>query len=59
MNNIVKFLVLFFFASAVHAQELLTVEEAVKIALENNFQIRIASNELEIDKSGVDRKSVV
>ncbi len=53
MNNIVKFLVLFFFASAVHAQELLTVEEAVKIALENNFQIRIASNELEIDKAGV------
>jgi outer membrane protein TolC len=29
------------------------VEAAVKIALENNFQIRIASNELEIDKSGV------
>ncbi|MFO7674521.1 MAG: TolC family protein [Lutibacter sp.] len=53
MNNIVKFLVLFFFASAVQAQELLTVEDAVKIALENNFQIRIASNELEIDKAGV------
>lgn len=53
MNNIVKFLVLFFFSSVVHAQELLTVETAVKIALENNFQIRIASNELEIDKTGV------
>ena len=35
------------------AQELLTVEEAVKIALENNYQIRIASNMLEIDKTGV------
>jgi len=53
MNKLVKFLVIFFFASAIHAQELLTVEAAVKIALENNFQIRIASNELEIDKSGV------
>ena len=53
MNKLVKFLVLFFIASAIHAQELLTVEDAVKIALENNFQIRIASNELEIDKSGV------
>lgn len=53
MNNIFKFLILFFFASAVHAQELLTVEAAVKMALENNFQIRIASNKLEIDKTGV------
>lgn len=53
MNNTVKFLVLFFFSSAVYAQETLTVEEAVKIALENNFQIRIVSNELEIGKAGV------
>ena len=53
MNNIFKFLVLFFFSAVVHAQELLTVETAVKIALENNFQIKIASNALEIDKTGV------
>lgn len=53
MNNTIKFLVLFFFSSAVYAQEILSVEEAVKIALENNFQIRIVSNELEIDKAGV------
>ncbi len=43
----------FFFASAAQSQELLTVEAAVKIALENNYQIRIASNELKIDQTGV------
>jgi len=54
MDKLLKFLVLFFIASPlVLAQELLTVEEAVKIALENNYQIRIASNMLEIDKTGV------
>lgn len=55
MNKLLlKFLVLFFFASSLAmAQDLLTVEEAVKIALENNYQIRIASNMLEIDKTGV------
>ena len=54
MNKRLKFLVLFLLASPLAmAQELLTVEEAVKIALENNYQIRIASNMLEIDKTGV------
>jgi outer membrane protein len=54
MDKLLKFLILFFIASPlVLAQELLTVEEAVKIALENNYQIRIASNMLEIDKTGV------
>ncbi|MHB1147834.1 MAG: TolC family protein [Lutibacter sp.] len=53
MNNIRKFFVLFLFASAAQSQELLTMETAVKIALENNYQIRIASNELKIDQTGV------
>jgi len=35
------------------AQELLTVEQAVKIALENNYEIRIASNDLKIDEQNV------
>ncbi|AWI26176.1 TolC family protein [Flavobacterium pallidum] len=35
------------------AQTVLTVEEAVKTALENNYDIRIASNELSIDKTNV------
>lgn len=36
-----------------NAQEILTVEEAVKIALENNYQIKTAQNELRIDETGV------
>lgn len=45
----------FFFVSEIglHAQEILTVEEAVKIALENNFEIKIASNDLKIDEQNV------
>ncbi|RIV46894.1 TolC family protein [Flagellimonas pelagia] len=35
------------------AQEILTVEEAVKIALENNYQIKTAKNDLQIDELGV------
>lgn len=35
------------------AQELLTVEEAVRIALENNYEIRLAKNNLDIDTEGV------
>jgi outer membrane protein TolC len=34
-------------------QELLTVEEAVRIALENNYEIRLAQNNFEIDTEGV------
>lgn len=36
-----------------NAQELLTVEDAVAIALKNNYDIRIASNELKIDEQNV------
>ncbi|MFV5698897.1 TolC family protein [Flavobacterium sp. ZT3R17] len=36
-----------------NAQEVLTVEDAVKIALENNYEIKIASNNLLIDKTNV------
>ena len=35
------------------AQELLTVEEAIMIALENNYQIKTARNELTMDELGV------
>ncbi len=52
MYNIFKFLALFFFTVQLNAQEILTVEQAVRIALENNYQIRIASNDLEIDRTG-------
>lgn len=37
------------------AQEILTLEEAIRIALERNYEIRISANELEIDKNNVNR----
>ncbi len=37
----------------VFAQEVLTVEKAVEMALENNYQIKTASNELKIDSISV------
>ena len=53
MNRLLILLAVSFIAIQAQAQELLTVEEAVRIALEKNFEIRIASNDLEIDKEGV------
>ncbi len=53
MSNFLRLLSIFFISLPLHAQDLLTVEEAVKIALENNYQIRVAQNELEIDQAGV------
>tara|TARA_R110000822_G_scaffold68455_5_gene166561 strand:+ start:4235 stop:5545 length:1311 start_codon:yes stop_codon:yes gene_type:complete len=48
--------ILFVFLSLtnlINAQDILTVEEAVQIALENNYQIKIAANELQIDEVSV------
>ena len=39
----------------ISAQEVLTVEEAVQKALENNYQIKTATNELKIDELSVSR----
>jgi len=53
-KNIVKSLVLFLLCIAkTSAQEVLTIENALKIALENNFEIKIASNNLTINKTNV------
>jgi outer membrane protein TolC len=41
------------FISTINAQQLLTLEDAVKIALENNYEIRISKNDLNIDKTNV------
>jgi outer membrane protein TolC len=47
-------LLLFFFCFAIgNAQELLTLENAVKIALENNYEIKIADNNLKINTTNV------
>ena len=53
MNKLLKFFPLLILCLPVTAQELLTAQEAVKIALENNYSIQIARNELEIDQTGV------
>lgn len=45
--------VFFSLTGAVLAQELLTVKEAVEIALENNYHIRLSQNELMVAKENV------
>jgi outer membrane protein TolC len=46
--------VLFFFCLIQgSAQQVLTLENAVKLALENNFEIKIATNDLQIEKTNV------
>ncbi len=46
---------LVFFTSVASAQQLLTLEEAVRIALENNYNIRIARNDVDIAENNVSR----
>ena len=46
-------LLLLFCIAKISAQEVITVENAIKIALENNYEIKIASNDLKIDKTNV------
>lgn len=43
-----SFLLFFFAISNVNAQDLLTIEDATRIALENNFEIKISKNDLKI-----------
>lgn len=46
-------LICFFATAFVSAQEILTVKDAVKVALENNFDIKIARNNAKIDATNV------
>ncbi|WP_163401093.1 TolC family protein [Flavobacterium fluviatile] len=46
-------LILFFCIGKTNAQEVLTIEEAMKIALENNFEIKIAKNNSKISETNV------
>lgn len=48
-----SFILIMFCAATVSAQEVLTLESAVKIALENNYEIKIATNNLTIQKTNV------
>lgn len=53
MNLFSLLLLVFGISTSANSQELLTVEDAVKIALENNYEIKIASNDLKIDQQNV------
>lgn len=46
-------LIFFFCVLKGNAQQLLTLKDAVQIALENNYEIKIAKNDLKIDESNV------
>jgi outer membrane protein TolC len=46
-------ILIFFCVLNSNAQEILTLEDAVKMALQNNYEIKIASNNLDIDKTNV------
>ncbi|MFV8441993.1 TolC family protein [Flavobacterium sp. LB2P44] len=48
-----SFILLLFCIVKTNAQEVLTLENAVKIALENNYEIKIATNNLSIQKTNV------
>ncbi|MAO15276.1 TolC family protein [Muricauda ruestringensis] len=52
-KNYLLFLLVLATTLASNAQEVLTVEEAVKIALENNYQIKTAKNNLRMDETAV------
>lgn len=56
MNTKILFrslILLFFCAISAQAQEVLTIEEAMKIALENNFEIKIAKNNTRVSETNV------
>ncbi|MEW5674944.1 TolC family protein [Flavobacterium enshiense] len=56
-NGMIKYLLQWIFIIVAfqfgNAQEVLTLEDAVQIALKNNYDIRLASNNLKIDETGV------
>ncbi|MGO4903960.1 TolC family protein [Flavobacterium sp. W20_MBD1_R3] len=48
-----SFLLIFLGVFNTYAQEILTLESAITIALENNYEIKIATNNLKIEKTNV------
>lgn len=50
---ITSLVLLLFCTAKISAQEVLTIEDAMKIALENNFEIKIAKNSLKISETNV------
>ncbi len=52
-KTVLLLILLCFSISKLQAQEVLTLEDAVKIALENNYEIKISKNNLTINKTNV------
>ena len=51
MQNLYKIAFLFLIGFSANAQEILMLEDAVKTSLENNYDIKIAKNNLKIDET--------
>lgn len=52
LKNKYQLLILVLFsATSLQAQQTLSIEDALKIALENNYEIKIASNDLKVDQA--------
>lgn len=51
MRNLYTYVFIFLLGFSLQAQELLSLEDAVKIALENNYDIKIAKNNSKIDET--------
>ena len=51
MKHLFKIIFFLAFGFSSQAQEILKLENAVKIALENNYDIKIAKNNLKIDET--------
>lgn len=52
LKNKYQLLILALFSAAsLQAQQTLSIEDALKIALENNYEIKIASNDLKVDQT--------
>ncbi|HLT50930.1 MAG TPA: TolC family protein [Arenibacter sp.] len=49
----ITFSLFIFFGGSIYAQQLLTVADAVEIALENNYGIKLAQNNLRIDQNNL------
>ncbi|MDP4239426.1 MAG: TolC family protein [Bacteroidota bacterium] len=50
LKKSILFSVIFLFSSGVNAQKVLTLDDAIQIALKNNFDILVAGNDAQIDK---------
>jgi outer membrane protein len=50
-NLLYSILIFIGFAKQLNAQEVLKLEDAIKIALENNYEIKLAKNDLKIDET--------